>query len=201
MFTGLIQGVGVVQTCTELADGKEVSISWGTLKSASIPFNIGDSIALNGVCSTIIQQDDAQFTVQFLKETLDKTTFKSIQIGQPLNLESCVTPTTALGGHMVSGHVDGTAKVLQFEKNDPWAILTLQLPDDKLHYVIPKGSLTIDGISLTIAEIQSNNVTVHLIPHTLDVTNLGSLKAGSSVNIEYDIVGKYLYNFYRRDKE
>ena len=198
MFTGLIKGLGQVYTVSSLKEGKEVSIKWGSLISV---FEIGDSISINGVCSTIIKQSKDNFTVQFLKETLSKTTFSSIVSGQSVNLEPCITPSTALGGHFVSGHIDGLAKVVLLEKNDPFAVLTIEIEASFLNYTIPKGSIAIDGISLTIADIKNNLITVYIIPHTLNQTTLGSLKKGDSVNIEFDMIGKYLYNFYKNESQ
>lgn len=192
MFTGIIQEIGLIKSIKPLAKGKEVIVS----ASQVLPsLKLGDSIAINGACSTAIAITSSSFTVQFLEETLKKTTFSSLKVTQKVNLELSLTPSTHMGGHFVSGHVDDVGKLLKLEKKSPWGLIQIEFKPQFRPYLISKGSITIDGISLTVVDITESTFTCHLIPHTLANTNLSEKRAGDGVNLEYDMIGKYLYNF------
>lgn len=193
MFTGIIQELGQVQSVKALGKGKEVVVG---AKTVLPELKLGDSIALNGVCSTVVELAPASFKVQFLEETLKKTTFSSLRVRQILNLELSLTPSTRMGGHMVSGHVDDIGKLVKLEKKSPWGMIEIAFKPPFRPYLIPKGSITIDGISLTVVEVTASTFTCHIIPHTLAHTNLAEKRAGDFVNLEYDMVGKYLYQFF-----
>lgn len=190
MFTGIVTGLGKILHIEEKGEGKHLSIETEPhyLKHSSI----GDSIAINGICSTITAIEDALFTCDYLKETLNVTTAASFKAGDSLNLELSATLKTYFGGHMVSGHVDTVARVLSFEKKGDWGQLKIACPDTDSDYLIHKGSIAIDGISLTISKLEDTTVSVELIPHTLEKTTLLTKKKGSTVNIEYDMLGKYI---------
>ncbi|MGE4169701.1 MAG: riboflavin synthase [Candidatus Margulisiibacteriota bacterium] len=196
MFTGLIQGLGTVQSVS--ANGKGLRAVIETPLSAKL--TEGDSIAVNGVCSTALAISNTAFSVDYLPETLLKTTFASLQVQDKLNLECCLTLQTPLGGHLVSGHIDCTGKILNVETTGPFAILTVAYPGEFAPFLIPKGSIGIDGISLTVVEVTDDYFTCHLIPHTLASTNLHTKKVGDSVNLEFDTLAKYLYRFYNLQK-
>ena len=195
MFTGLIKDIGTIASIEPLGNGKEASIecSFDFLLEASI----GDSISINGVCSTITQKTPTQFTVQFLKETLNKTTMKSIRPNDKVNLEPCLTLQTKLGGHLVSGHVDDTGTIQSIEKDGEWSIIAIKYDARFSHYLIPKGSIALDGISLTVVDLSNQHFTCHIIPHTLENTNLHTKKPGDTINLEFDQVGKYLHRFHQ----
>lgn len=155
----------------------------------------GDSVALDGVCTTAIQIDGSGFSIQLLQETLKKTTLGQLSAGHVVNWELSATPITALGGHIVYGHVDevGILRSLQF--NGEFAILSIEYSPQYRPFLIPKGSICINGTSLTVVDVHESTFSCHLIPHTIKSTSLEFKKPGNSVNLEYDIVAKYLYNF------
>jgi len=194
MFTGLIEALATVEKVTSLTEGLEVVFSLPNSWSSSL--QLGESIAFNGVCSTLTLIQGNRVTIQYLKETLLKSTFATLKVGQKLNVERSLTPATRLGGHWVTGHVDGTGIVTQFKRDEPWSVLQIQYPSQFYPYILPKGSVTVDGIALTLVETSSSEFTCHLIPHTCEHTHLAFLKVGDKVNLEYDIVGKYLYHFH-----
>ncbi len=193
MFTGLVEALGEVLSIANLGEGIVVRVQmpqdWmGTVKD-------GDSVSVNGVCSTALDLEGPSFRVDYLKETLDKTTFGDLKVGDRVNLERSLLPTTRIGGHFVTGHVDCTGEILGLDRQEPWGILTLGYPTGFRKFLVPKGSITIDGIALTLVEIDDAQFSCHLIPHTLDHTSLRDKRVGDAVNLEYDILGKYLYNF------
>ena len=187
MFTGLIENIGRIASidpfCVE------------TVRAPSL--HIGDSIAVNGVCVTVAKKTKTSFTVDLLDETLKKTNLGGLAIGDAVNLERALTPQSRMGGHWVTGHVDETGVISSLRKTGE---LTIWGSDKFMHLLIPKGSIAIDGVSLTIVEIFDKSFTCHLIPHTLENTNLKHKKKGDRVNLEYDLVGKYLHRFYSLSK-
>ena len=193
MFTGLIKEIGRIESITPLGNGREVMI--GCSEAFSNDTEIGDSISINGVCSTVIEQTSIQFTVQFLEETLNKTSMNSIAINDKVNLEPCLTLQTKLGGHLVSGHVDDRGTIQSIKNDGQWAIMTISYDELFAPFLIPKGSIAIDGISLTIVDLSNTTFSCHLIPHTQENTNLHTKAEGDLVNLEFDQVGKYLYRF------
>jgi riboflavin synthase len=194
MFTGLIQHQGTIKQLDPYFGGLVATFS--APEALLKDLEDGDSISVNGVCSTAVAVCDSQFSVDYLEETLKKTSFSEAKLGDTVNLEASATLATKLGGHLVSGHVDEKGRILSFEKNGPWSIITVAYSPQFRPYLIPKGSITIDGISLTLVDISDTGFTCHIIPHTLSHTNLSQKAQGDGVNLEYDMVGKYLYNFF-----
>ena len=193
MFTGIIQAIGQITTIEPLNNGLHCCIQ--VPNSFLNKFSIGDSISVDGVCTTITQKTEQSFTCDYLEETLKKTTFKHLKIGNQLNLEMAATLKSSLGGHLLSGHIDCTGTVLSFNKKGPWASLCIAYPKEDSKYLIPKGSISLNGISLTIAELNPDSFCVELIPHTLNHTNIASLDIGDQVNLEYDMLGKYVSRY------
>ena len=189
MFTGLIEEVGKVVNIKKSFGSAELEIcAENILKD----IKIGDSVAINGVCTTITTFSNNIFKVDLSSQTLDVTTFKEIQTGDFVNLERAMQVGERLGGHIVSGHVDFVAEFVKKSEKENSIFLTFEIPENKSKYFIDKGSVTINGISLTIAEKNNNKITVCIIPHTLENTNL---KIGQNVNIEIDVIAKYVENF------
>lgn len=189
MFTGIIKQVGKIIRVEPLNKGLDVVISCNT---KSLNCELGDSINVNGVCSTVANFDATQFSVQYLEETLNKTTFSSMAVGDYVNLESSLTLETKLSGHFVSGHVDGVGKIEALKVDEPWGMLNVSFDADLAPYFIYKGSICIDGISLTVADIKDNSFICYIIPHTFQETILQYKNVGDSVNLECDFIGKYV---------
>ena len=194
MFTGLVQATGNIQTRSLLGNGIECSIQAPSGFVSDIA--IGDSINVNGVCSTAISKTDTTFTVQYLEETLAKTTMDSIKESDIVNLEPCLTLATKLGGHLVSGHIDDTGTIQSLTHDGEWAFIKINYNSYFAPYLIPKGSIAIDGISLTVVDVAEDWFSCHLIPHTIANTSLQAKSDGDLVNLEFDQVGKYLYRFH-----
>jgi riboflavin synthase len=193
MFTGLIQDVGNIRSIEWINNGAKVSIvSTGCLSKSMI----GDSISINGICSTITSISEGVFTVDYLEETLKKTTVKHWSEGEKVNLELCMTPESFFGGHMMSGHVDGTGSIIDFKHNEPWHKITILFNKKFAPFIIEKGSIALDGISLTLVDITEETFSCHLIPHTVTHTNLDIKKVGDEINLEFDVIGKYLHRFH-----
>ena len=189
MFTGIIKQVGLIKKVDPLNKGLDVVISCNT---QDLNCELGDSINVNGVCSTVSSFNETEFTVQYLEETLDKTTFDSMAVGDNVNLESSLTLTSKLSGHFVSGHVDGIGMIEELKIDNPWGMIKVNFHSSLAPYFIYKGSICLDGISLTIAEIQNNSFICYIIPHTFQETILQYKKVGDSVNLECDFIGKYV---------
>jgi len=194
MFTGLITHIGRVTEINPLGEG--ISI-WVEAPSDIIrELSLGDSIALNGVCTTVVELEKSCFKVELLKETLKRTSFSECNLNDELNLELCLTPSTRLGGHLVSGHIDTTGTLQVIDQNGPWHVLQVSFPRPCRPLLIPKGSIALHGISLTVVDVLEESFTCHIIPHTFTHTCLKSLKEGCVLNLEFDQMGKYLFNFY-----
>lgn len=191
MFTGIVEEKGFVSSFTKFSAGAEVGISCKMILNDT---KIGDSIAINGVCETVteISAHKDNFKAKISEETLAVTTFKDLKIGDEVNLERALTLNSRLGGHIVSGHVDCCAKLISVEKFADFYNMTFEVPFDNSKYIVYKGSVTVNGVSLTVAKVQSNIFTIAVIPHTYQNTNLLKLKTGNYVNIETDILGKYV---------
>ncbi|MDO6459812.1 riboflavin synthase [Granulosicoccaceae sp. 1_MG-2023] len=190
MFTGIIQSVGTVAGITSQGVDKRVRINTGKIDTAGIA--LGDSIAVNGVCLTAVAIDAGSFTADVSGETIAHTTFRDMQQGTRVNLELALTPQTHLGGHMVSGHVDGVGEVLSIREDGKSLRYEFSIDPSLQHYVARKGSICINGVSLTVNGVSGNRFDVNLVPHTVQETTLGDLKAGSPVNLEVDIIARYL---------
>ncbi|MCX5920401.1 MAG: riboflavin synthase [Candidatus Melainabacteria bacterium] len=193
MFTGLIQALGTVCQLAPLNEGLLVGVE-APLASLSHPLALGDSIALNGCCTTVIRLEGDAFFVELSKETLSKTAFSGLKLGQRLNLELPIAPTTPLGGHYVTGHVDCVLPLVSSEVVGICWVLTFALPErqDFQGLLVEKGSVAIDGISLTVNTVDSTGFTVCIIPHTMNHTTLGDLPVDGLVQVEFDILGKYV---------
>lgn len=190
MFTGLVQDKGIV---LEMQHGQESAIVKIKTKLAK-EMQIGDSISINGVCLTAVSLDDDCFTADVMVQTLKLTSLKSLKIGAEVNAELAARLDTRLGGHIVQGHVDGVGQVLTNSPGEKWQKFVVQVPADLRKYIVNQGSICIDGVSLTVGEIddQQSAVTLWLIPETLTKTNLGGKQPGDLVNLEVDVLAKYV---------
>ncbi|HVW71707.1 MAG TPA: riboflavin synthase [Candidatus Paceibacterota bacterium] len=190
MFTGIITATAPVKQTNEAKGLREVVIA----KPKGWKLSLGESISVDGICSTVVKKDAGSFTVQYSPETLKKTTAGGFLKGSIRNLERSLTLKTLIDGHILQGHVDTRAKVVSIENNKSAYLITIAVPQNLLKFVAEHGSIGINGVSLTVARRKGRKVTVALIPHTLSHTNLGLLKKGSEVNIEVDLIARYLVN-------
>ncbi|QQK77924.1 riboflavin synthase [Salicibibacter cibarius] len=189
MFTGLIEEVGVVDNIVQTGQNGQITIRCAHVLEDA---RIGDSIAVNGVCLTVTSIHDAQFTADIMAETFASTSLSQLKPNDPVNLERSMTATDRFGGHIVAGHVDGVGEIIKRTTESGAVNFEVKFTDDLLRYIVKKGSVTVDGISLTVAHEHADRFTVAIIPHTLKETNLGSKSVGDHVNIETDIIGKYV---------
>ena len=192
MFTGIIEEKGTITSLNKLQNGAIITVG---CKKVLDDLKIDDSIAINGVCQTVVKLLESGFQVFASYETLNVTTFGSLECGDTVNLERALKLSDRLGGHIVSGHVDGVGKLIAREKIGDAYKMTFELPDELIKEVVKKGSIAIDGVSLTIAEVLDNKITIAVIPHTFKNTLLEDLPLNSAVNIETDILGKYVARF------
>ena len=197
MFTGLIEEVGKVKGINRKVDGINVSIE---AKNILDDIKIGDSIAVNGVCLTVVSLSDRGFSFDVSKETLDRSNLKFLKIGEYVNLERALKVSDRLGGHIVQGHVDTTGSITKITPLGEHTIFEIEIPSKYLNLVVEKGSIAIDGISLTINSIKNNRLFFNIIPHTIKSTNLQFRKVGDMVNIEFDVIGKYVWNMLEKFK-
>lgn len=184
MFTGIIEEVGTFGGLS----GGNITIGAKLVQSDA---HIGDSIAVNGICLTVTQFDAHGFRAAVMPETVRRTSLAGLTHGAPLNLERALLPTTRLGGHFVSGHIDGVGEITEMRAEGNAILMTVAAGNEILSGIVEKGSVALDGISLTVARVGTSDFTVSLIPHTRTVTNLGAKRIGSPLNIETDILGKY----------
>lgn len=192
MFTGIVQAIGTIKSIEILSDeSRRISVRCSNLGSN---FSIGESISVNGVCLTVESQELDVLTFTAVKETILKTNFKELEVDSQVNLERAATLSTFLGGHLVTGHVDKTLKILDVQVSKNWTVIEIEFDNDDRKYLIPKGSITINGVSLTVSDLQSKSFKTNLIPQTLSETNLKDLKVDDFVNIEFDLIGKYVLN-------
>jgi riboflavin synthase len=187
MFTGIIESLGKVETLVIEGTNLHITVS----SSISSELKIDQSVAHNGVCLTVVEKTKSSHTVTAVKETLDKSNLGSMEIGDSLNLERCMIANGRFDGHIVQGHVDGTGTVSSIEEMDGSWKFTFQLSKPTL-LLVEKGSVTINGISLTCFEVTDTSFSIAIIPYTFEHTNLGSIDTGETVNLEFDIVGKYV---------
>lgn len=188
MFTGIIEHVGHIESIHELDGGREFTIE-GDISSL---LEVDDSICINGVCQTVVKKTAHAFTVQAVEETLRKTTFGKLDEGQLVNLERSLSLNQLLDGHIVQGHVDTTGDIREIHKEGTDYLLSVSYPADFARLLVGRGSISVDGISLTVARLEVDYFTVAIIPYTFEHTNVKTLKAGDSVNLEFDILGKYV---------
>ncbi len=191
MFTGIVEELGTVEALEDQGDAVRLSVR-GPLVTEDAA--LGDSICVNGVCLTVAARDGELFTADVMRETLDKSSLGSLQPGGRVNLERAVTPTTRLGGHVVQGHVDGTGTVRSRTPSEHWEVVEVAFTPgtDLDRYLVPKGSITVDGVSLTVVDVTPDSFTVSLIPETLARTTLGRRQPGETVNLEVDVIAKYV---------
>lgn len=197
MFTGIIEEIGIVKDFKLLSDNAEISIDCLKVLEDT---KIGDSIAINGVCQTVINLTENGFSAEVSKETLSVTNFSDLKKGEKVNLERAMTLNERIGGHIVSGHVDSVATVVSVHKNSDFYDMEFKVSDEASRYIIKKGSVTLNGISLTVADIQGDLIRVAVIPHTFENTNLSCLKTGQKVNLETDVFAKYIEKFLLNEK-
>ncbi|MGB0238453.1 MAG: riboflavin synthase [Cycloclasticus sp.] len=190
MFTGIIQAVGKIKGI-EQQQG-DVRLTVGTADLDLSDAQLGDSIAVNGVCLTAIELMPEQFVADVSNETLSATTMGDVTVGSPVNLECALQAQTRLGGHLVSGHVDGVGRVIERKADARSIRFTFSLPKDLARYVAQKGSICIDGISLTVNKVDDSSFSVNIVPHTLEMTTLGYREVGDVVNLEVDVIARYL---------
>jgi riboflavin synthase len=188
VFTGLIQDLGTVESIDGGADGARLRIA----TSLAPEIGLGDSVAVNGVCLTATASDDSGFETEAMNQTLAVTALGTVAAGDPVNLELAMKAGDRLGGHIVQGHVDGVGAIAVVEEDGFARRVRIELAPDLLRYAVDKGSITIDGVSLTVAELGDSWVEVSLIPETLERTNLGRAAPGGKVNVESDVVAKYV---------
>ena len=189
MFTGLIQGVGALRDGTPRDNGLRMRIDVGTLPFTEV--ELGESIAVNGACLTVVDFDATSFAVDVSSETLRLTTLGKLQSGSMVNLERAMRPSDRFGGHIVSGHVDGMGEVLQAGTADGEQVWRFAVPRDLQRYIAKKGSICVDGVSLTVNEVDEVGFAVMLIPHTIAHTAFSTTHVGDAVNLEVDLIARY----------
>jgi riboflavin synthase len=189
VFTGIVEELGSVVAVEPQPDAARVRIRGPLVTSDAVH---GASIAVNGVCLTVVEHGGGEFTADVMQETLDRSSLGGLGVGSRVNLERPVTLEARLGGHLVQGHVDGTGTILARTPSENWELVRVSLPDELGRYVVEKGSITVDGVSLTVVEAGREWFTVSLIPTTLELTTLGSREVGDIVNLEVDVVAKYV---------
>ncbi|MDP9822875.1 riboflavin synthase [Nocardioides massiliensis] len=198
MFTGIVEELGTIDAIEEQADAIRLTVRGPHVVTDA---TLGDSIAVNGCCLTVAERSTETFTADVMRETLTKTTLGTLEPGSRVNLERAVTPSTRLGGHIVQGHVDGTGTVLSRTPSEHWELVEIALPPTLVRYLVPKGSITVDGVSLTVVDVHDGDAddpqapprfTISLIPETLARTTLGSREPGERVNLEVDVLAKYI---------
>ena len=189
MFTGIIEELGSVVALEDQGDAVRLTVHGPLVTSDA---GEGDSIAVNGCCLTVVTTQDGAFTADVMHETLAKTSLGAFEPGTRVNLERAVTPATRLGGHIVQGHVDGTGTVVSRTPSEHWEIVEISVPAELERYLVAKGSITVDGISLTVVEVKADSFTISLIPETLARTTLGFKQPGDVVNLEVDVIAKYV---------
>ncbi|KAB8185562.1 riboflavin synthase [Microbispora catharanthi] len=189
MFTGIVEELGEVVALEPRGDSARLTVR-GAVVTADAGH--GDSIAVNGVCLTVADAEGDSFTADVMKETLDRSSLGALSPGSRVNLERAVRADQRLGGHIVQGHVDGTGEVLSREPGEHWEVVRLSLPANLARYVVEKGSIAVDGVSLTVAGVTDDSFSVSLIPTTLELTTLGRKKPGEPVNLEVDVIAKYV---------
>lgn len=191
MFTGLIEGQGIVRRLQQNDVGVRLFVSPENCFSPD-EISIGDSIAINGCCLTVVKVDNGALEFEAGTETLSKTNLGTLDSGSSVNLERSLAVGARLGGHFVQGHVDGVGTVEEIDRDGEWVHMWFRVPSALTRLMVPKGSVAVDGISLTVVNLDADRFSVALIPHTLDVTTLGRRRTGDTVNIEVDILGKYV---------
>ncbi len=189
MFTGIVEELGTVAGVEDQGDAIRLTIH---AEHVLADAGLGDSISVNGCCLTVAERDGDTWTADVMQETLDKTSLAGVQPGDKVNLERAVTPTTRLGGHIVQGHVDGVGTIASRTPSEHWEVVDVAMPPELGRYLVDKGSVTVDGVSLTVVSARADGFSVSLIPETLARTTLGSRNVGDRVNLEVDILAKHV---------
>lgn len=189
MFTGLIEEIGVIKSIANLGGGRKISVSASKIID---DLKIDDSVAINGACQTVVKVSSNSFEVIAIEETIRKTTLGKLKNGDEVNLERAIKVSDRLGGHIVQGHVDTIGRIISIKKENTGILYWIDFPHEFSKYLVNTGSICINGISLTTAKVESKSFCVALIPHTVSVTTFKNLKQGSEVNLEFDILGKYI---------
>src|SRR4051795_6762196 len=189
MLTGIVEELGTVAAIEDQGDAIRLGISAATVLEGT---GLGDSISVNGCCLTITTYDADTWTADVMQETLDKTSLHGVRPGDAVNLERAVTADKRLGGHIVQGHVDGVGTVVSRTPSEHWEVVEIAMPEPLTRYLVDKGSITVDGVSLTVVEAGTDRFTVSLIPETLARTTLGTRQPGDRVNLEVDVIAKYV---------
>jgi len=194
MFTGIVEELGTVEAVEEQGDSIRLTVTASTVLQGT---GLGDSIAVNGCCLTVSEVSSpldrpSSWTADVMRESLDRTSLGGVRAGDRVNLERAVTPEKRLGGHLVQGHVDAVGEVLSRTPSEHWEVVEVSLPHGLARYVVEKGSITVDGISLTVVEVRDDSFTVSLIPETLARTTLGARAVGDRVNLEVDVIAKHV---------
>ena len=189
MFTGIVEELGHVTELLDLGDSVRLSVHGPMVAEGA---RRGDSLAVNGVCLTVVEAMGDGFTADVMRETLDRSSLGSLAPGTPVNLERPMRVDGRLGGHLVQGHVDGTGTIIERTSSEHWDVVRVSLPRDLARYIVHKGSVTVDGVSLTVASVTDDSFTVSLIPVTRELTTLGHKQVGDPVNLEVDVVAKYV---------
>lgn len=189
MFTGIVERMGHILSTVQTDGGLRLVISAGDIAPT---LKLGDSVAISGVCLTVVETGSDRFAADVVPETCRRTTLSTLGQGAPVNLERCLAAGDRLGGHIVQGHVDGVGTVAELrpEGNGYW--LRISAPSELLRYIVPKGSVALDGVSLTVAALAEDGFALAIIPHTAAVTTLGSKRPGDGVNLETDVIGRYV---------
>jgi len=195
MFTGLVEEVGTIEKVVKQRGGLSLTINTSLITN---DLKIGDSVNVNGVCQTVVKIDGSRFEIDTICETLSKTTLGTLKAKDKVNLERSLTPVTRMGGHFVLGHTDTTGKIINIKSTEKEISVTISYPEQFSVYLANVGSIAIEGISLTVAEHTHNTFRVAIIPHTWKETNLQHKKTGDPVNLEFDILGKYVFNILSR---
>lgn len=189
MFTGIVEELGTVEAVEDQGDAIRLTVRAATVLEDA---GLGDSIAVNGCCLTVVTHDGTLWTADVMQETLDKTSLQGVAPGDRVNLERAVTADKRLGGHVVQGHVDAVGHVVRREPSEHWEVVEISMPADLGRYLVDKGSITVDGVSLTVVEARAESFTVSLIPETLARTTLGHRQPGDRVNLEVDVLAKHV---------
>lgn len=190
MFTGIIEAVGRIKKIEPVSGDMRLHVDVGSLDMSDV--QLGDSIAVNGVCLTAIQFSDHFFAADVSNETISLTSLKGLDVGSEVNLEKALLPTTRLGGHLVSGHIDGLGEILSIKEESRSIQIIIRAPAELKHYIAMKGSICIDGISLTINKIDDTDFELNIVPHTQQQTVIKNYKVGAKVNLEVDLIARYL---------
>ena len=196
MFTGIVEEMGTIRSIRRGAHSAVLSIGAALVLS---DLKIGDSVAVNGVCLTATGKDSGGFTADVMHETLNRSSLGALVPGSRVNLERAMAADGRFGGHIVSGHIDGTGTVVSVRRDDIAVWYTIRTTPQLMRYIVEKGSIAIDGISLTVAAVETDRFSVSIIPHTVQETTLGEKRPGATVNLENDIIGKYVEKLMQKD--